>query len=87
MAKRSTYQEKIIKNYYQNIESISLQKLSEMVTDLYLAGGKKRATMWERITVALEKLKVSASRIEHIRKTDNPALVAKLVTELMETAH
>lgn len=87
MAKRSTYQEKIIKNYYQNIESISLQKLSEMVTDLYLAEGKKRATMWERITVALEKLKVSASRIEHIRKTDNPALVAKLVTELMETAH
>jgi hypothetical protein len=83
MAKRTAYQEKIIKNYYQNVESISLQKLSELVTDLYLAEGKKRAQLWERIVLALEKLKVAPSRIEHLVKQDNPALVAKLVTELM----
>jgi hypothetical protein len=83
MAKRTAYQEKIIKNYYQNMESISLQKLSELVTDLYLAEGKKRAQSWERIVLALEKLKVAPSRIEHLVKQDNPALVAKLVTELM----
>ncbi len=83
MAKRSSYQEKIIKNYYQNMEAISLQKLSELVTDLYLAEGKKRTQLWERIAGALEKLKVPPSRIEHLVKQDNPALVAKLVTELM----
>lgn len=83
MAKRTAYQEKIIKNYYQNMESISLQKLSELVTDLYLAEGKKRAQLWERIVPALEKLKVAPTRIEHLVKQDNPALVAKLVTELM----
>lgn len=83
MAKRTPYQDKIIKRYYENREAISLQKLSEMVTDLYLAEGKKRAATWERVFLALEKLKVPASRIEHLRKEDNPALVAKLVTELM----
>ncbi len=83
MAKRSAYQERIIKNYYQNAEAISLQKLSELVTDLYLAEGKKRTKLWERIAAALEKLKVTPSRIEHLVKQDNPALVAKLVTELM----
>lgn len=86
MAKRSAYQERIIKNYYQNMEAISLQKLSELVTDLYLAEGKKRGQLWERIAGALEKLKVPASRIEHLVKQDNPALVAKLVTELMGKA-
>jgi hypothetical protein len=83
MAKRTSYQEKIIKNYYQNVEAISLQKVSEMVTDLYLAEGKKRTQLWERIVLALEKLKVPKSRVEHLTKQDNPALVAKLVTELM----
>ncbi len=83
MAKRTAYQEKIIKRYYENMEAISLQKVREMVTDLYLAEGKKRAQMWERIILALEKLKVPKSRIEHLTKQDNPALVAKLVTELM----
>jgi len=83
MAKRTPYQDKIIKRYYENVETISLQKLGEMVTDLYLAEGKKRTQTWERIVVALTKLKVPASRIEHLRAQDNPALVAKLVTELM----
>ena len=42
MPKRSKYQERIIKNYYQNIEGISLQRLSEHVTELYLEEGKGR---------------------------------------------
>ena len=37
MAERSKYQQKVIKNYYDNREAISLQRLSELVTELYLA--------------------------------------------------
>ena len=33
----SKYQQKIIKNFYDNREAISLQRLSELVTELYLA--------------------------------------------------
>ena len=32
MAERSKYQQKIIKNYYQNREAISLQRVQELVT-------------------------------------------------------
>jgi uncharacterized membrane protein len=83
VAERSKYQQKIIKNYYNNREAISLQRLSELVTELYLAEGKRRQKQWKHIASALEKLKVPASRIEHLVKQDNPSLVAKLVEELL----
>jgi hypothetical protein len=83
MAERSKYQQKIIKNYYDNREAISLQRLSELVTELYLAEGKKRAKQWEYIVAALEKLKVPQDRIDHLVAKDNPSLVAKLVEELL----
>jgi hypothetical protein len=81
--KFSKHQQKIIKNYYDNRESISLQRLSELVTELYLAEGKGREKQWKYIVGALEKLAIPSDRIEHLRKQDNPALLAKLVEELM----
>jgi hypothetical protein len=83
MADHSKYQQKVIKNYYDNKEAISLQRLGELITDLYLAEGKKRETQWKNIVKAMENLKIPAARIEHLRKSDNPALVAKLLEELM----
>ena len=84
MAKRSPYQQRVIKDYYQNRDAIMLQRLGEMVTDLYLAEGKARARLWKRIAGALENLHVPAPRIEHLVQTDDPALLAKLCKSLME---
>ena len=53
------------------------------MTELYLAEGKARTKQWERVKASLEKLKTPASRIEHIVKSDNPSLVAKLLEELL----
>lgn len=83
MAERSKYQDKIIKNYYENRDAIALQRLSELVTELYLAEGKAREKKWKSVTGALEKLKIPATRIEHLVKQNNPSLVARLVEELM----
>jgi hypothetical protein len=83
MDKRSRHQESIIRNYYKNQDALALQKLMEHVSDLYLAEGKSRQQRWKFIVTALEKLKIPASRIEHLRKQDDPALVAKLVEELL----
>ncbi len=80
---RSPYQQRVIKDYYNNREAISLQTLSELVTDLYLAEGKARERIWQRIEAALEKLAIKPARIEHLKQQDNPALLAKLVEELM----
>ena len=83
MAEYTKFQQKVIKNYYDNVDAISLQKLGESVTELYLSEGKKRQQQWKRIVAALEKLKVPKSRIDHLVKQDDPALVAKLLEELL----
>jgi len=79
----SKHQQKIIKNYYDNRGAISLQRLSELVTDLYLAEGKARQTKWKQAVAALEKLGVGHARIKHLREQDNPAMLAKVVEEMM----
>jgi heme oxygenase len=79
----SKHQRQVIKNYYENREAISLQRLSELVTELYLAEGKARAKHWKGIISALEKLEIPQSRIDKLVAADNPALLAKLVEELM----
>lgn len=84
MAKRTAHQEKIIRNYYQNLDAISVQRLGELVSDLYLAEGKARERVWKRVVAALEKAQVPKDRIDHLVTSDNPALVAKLVQELLE---
>jgi hypothetical protein len=83
MGEYSKHQQKVIRNYYDNKEAISLQRLGELVTELYLAEGKKRDQYWTQIVQALTNLKVPASRIQQLQKTDNPALVAKLLEELL----
>ena len=45
----SPHQQRIIKRYYENRDTIELQRLAELVTDLYLAEGKKRSAVWKRI--------------------------------------
>ena len=78
----SKFQQKAIKNFYDNRESISLQRVSELVTDLYLAEGKSRATKWKQIATAMERLGVPKTEIDHLVKKDDPALLAKKVSEL-----
>lgn len=84
MAKRSAYQQRLIRDYYRNQEAIMLERLGELVTELYLAEGKSRARLWQRVAATLEKLKVSGRRIEHLVQTDNPALVANLLRQLLD---
>jgi hypothetical protein len=76
------YQQKIIKRFYNNQDTIGTQRLAELVTELYLAEGKKRAQLWKRAVAAMQKVGVPQSRIDHILKQDNPALLAGVVQEL-----
>jgi hypothetical protein len=82
MAGRTPYQERIIRNYYQNQDAIMLQRLSDLVGDLYLAEGKSRSRLWQRAEGAMRQAKVPEDRIGHIVGSDNPSLLAALVKEL-----
>jgi hypothetical protein len=76
------YQQKIIKRYYDSQDTIQHQRLAELVSELYLAEGKKRQRAWESAAAAMQKLGVPQSRIDHLLKQGDPALVAEVVKEL-----
>ncbi|MEC8475428.1 MAG: hypothetical protein VXZ38_12300 [Planctomycetota bacterium] len=80
---RSRYQEKIIKNYYQNRDAIGLQKAQEAVTELYLSEGKKRETVWKRLTSHLEKVGLPPKQIAHLRSEDSPELVLEALKKFI----
>lgn len=82
MENYSRYQQGIIKRFYTHQDSIQLQRLSELVTDLYLAEGKKRIKLWQTAASLMTKLGVPAARAQHISGQDDPELLAKLVKEL-----
>lgn len=75
----SRHQEKIIKNYYKNRDAIGLQKALEAVTELYLTEGKKREQVWKRLCSHLEKVGIKEDKIQQLRESDNPELVANLL--------
>jgi hypothetical protein len=77
------HQQGIIKRYYQNIDRIAWQKLSELVGDLYLAEGKKKDKLWQTAEAQMQKLEVPKDRIAQILGKKDPALLARLVKELM----
>jgi hypothetical protein len=85
MENYTPYQQGIIKRYYDNRDTIQLQKLAELVTELYLAEGKKRERTWKAVAATLERLGVPRDRIDHILKSNDPKLVANLVTELQSS--
>ena len=82
MKEYSDYQRKVIKRYYDNRESIDTQRLSELVTNLFLASGKKREKMWETARGLMERLNVPKTRIEHVMEKQDPAVLAAVVEDL-----
>ena len=82
MADLSPYQQKIVKRYYDNQDGLAFQRLAELVGELYLAEGKKRARVWSNLETTMRKLGVPQVRIDHLKQKDNAALVADLVKEL-----
>ena len=82
MPERSKYQQKAIKNYYDNRDAIALQRVQELVTELYLSEGKKRKRNWDYLETHLAKLGVKPDTIQHLRAQDNPELVANLIKRL-----
>jgi hypothetical protein len=84
MAKRSSYQQNVIRNYYKNLDSIMMQRLGDLVTDLFLAEGKARVRLWKRVSETLKKLEIPKTQIDHLVAADNPTMLADLMKQLLE---
>jgi hypothetical protein len=74
----SDYQKKLISDYYSNLDTIMLQKLGELVTELYLADtDAKKDRLWQRVQKAMVKMKIPPAIIEHIMQRRDPVILAK----------
>jgi hypothetical protein len=74
----SSYQKKVISNYYQHLDTILLTRLQELVTELYLAdSAKKREKLWDRVAAALAKLKIPKPIQKHILDKQDVEILAQ----------
>ena len=64
----SRHQQNIVQNYYEHLDTLMLQKLGEIVSDLYISADDPVATarLWARARRALEKLKAEPGRVSSI---------------------
>ena len=79
MTKRdySSYQQGVIKRYYDNLPQQTLGKLAELVTELYLAKSQKKLDqLWGRVEKAMDKIKVPKKIAEHILSKRKPEILA-----------
>lgn len=83
MAGHSSYQQGIINRYYEHKDTIALQKLSEIVSDLYLAEGGGAQKLWKNAAASLEKLvDKDDPRAKKIIASRDLSALARLVGEL-----
>jgi hypothetical protein len=74
----SDYQKKVITNYYENLDTIMLQKLGELTGDLYLADSEAQEDrLWQRVHKAMINLKIPPAIIDHIMREKNVEILAK----------
>ncbi len=69
MAKKeySAYQSDVIGHYYRNLDNIMLQKLGELVSELYLADSDtKKEKLWQRVNSALINLDIKPGLVKHV---------------------
>jgi hypothetical protein len=79
----SGHQQGIVKRYYNNLDTISLQKLGELVSDIAVCtDAKKLGDLWQRVHKALQKSPADQLKASRIVAERNVELLAKLVGEL-----
>ena len=77
------YQQKAIRNFYDNKDLRLVQKLGELVSNLYLeTNEKKKETGWKKITKMLTDLKVHPGEVEFLTKDKNLSLISKKLDEI-----
>jgi hypothetical protein len=84
----SQYQKDVISDYYKNLDAIMLGKISELVTELYLADTEaKKKHLWQRVHKAMVKLKVPPAIIEHIIQKQDVEILAKNLQDWLKASN
>ncbi len=77
------YQRKVIKNFYDNKDLRLIQKLGELVSNLYVeTSEKKKETGWKRIKKMLTDLNVHPHEVEYLTRDKNLSMISKKLAEM-----
>ncbi len=77
------YQWKVIKNFYDNKDLRLIQKLGELVSNLYVeTSEKKKESGWKRIKKMLVDLKVHPHEVEYLTKDKDLSMISRKLSEM-----
>lgn len=81
----SKHQRGIVRRYYEHRDTIALQKLGEILSDLWLAESEKKvAALWNSAATALKNAGADPAHAARIVETRNLKALADLVNELQK---
>jgi hypothetical protein len=81
----SKYQKKIINNYYNNFDTIKLNQLQEIVTEIYLSDSPaKSQRLWSKAESSMKALKVPESIRQNILVKKDVQILAKNLNEWLK---
>ncbi len=77
------YQRGVVRRYYEHKDDLAHQRLSEIVSELYLCDEPKKAErLWQRAHSALRNVGASKARVERLVAACDLKALAALVNEL-----
>ena len=76
----SGYQRGIVKRYYNNLDSITMTRLQELVSDLYLAEGKKAESLWKKAETLLAKTDARGAEVRALIEKRDIEKLAEVVS-------
>jgi hypothetical protein len=82
MAKQdlSKYQSGIVSRYYDNLDTITLTRLQELVSDLFLAEGKKAENLWKKAESLLARTDARGGEVRTIIENRDIKKLAEVVS-------
>lgn len=83
MADRTPHQKSIIRNYYDNKDTILVDRLQNALSELYLAtSDKKRDSLWRSVETALRQTSVHNADIEFVMQKRDLQHLGKMIQSL-----
>lgn len=83
----SNHQRGIVKRYYKHLDTLTAQRLQELVSELYLCDtDAKRNKLWQRAHESLLKTGANPARIDKVMADRSIEALARLIGEVTAPA-
>lgn len=83
----SAHQRKIINRYYEHLDTIAINRLGELVSELYLAADAKKAErLWQRVETLLERVSANDAEVRKLLTDRSVERLAELLNRITLSA-